>query len=70
MTGLEPLKAAQFFRSDDYISAQHTTAASGIRALVPGAGERGAGRECAVKCGCCGCAHAGCRVQSLCTLPA
>lgn len=49
MTGLAPAKAAQFFRSDAYVSAQHTTAASGIQALVPRAGElqrwRGLGQE-------------------------
>ena len=38
MTGLAPRRAAQFFRSDDYVSAQHTTVASGIQGLVPGAG--------------------------------
>lgn len=38
MTGLSPAKAAQFFRSADYVSAQHTTRSSGIQALVPGAG--------------------------------
>jgi hypothetical protein len=38
MTGLSPAKAAQFFRSEAYVSARHTTLASGIQALVPGAG--------------------------------
>lgn len=38
MTGLAPSKAAQFFRSEDYISAQHTTLTSGIQGLVPSAG--------------------------------
>ena len=38
MTGLAPCRASQFFRSDDYVSAQHTTVASGIQGLVPGAG--------------------------------
>lgn len=38
MTGLSSRKAAQFFRTDDFVSAQHTTIASGIQALVPGAG--------------------------------
>ena len=38
MTGLAPSKAAQFFRSDAYISAQHTTLTSGIQGLVPNAG--------------------------------
>lgn len=38
MTGLAPSKAAQFFRSDAYISAQHTTLTSGIQDLVPNAG--------------------------------
>ncbi|KAL4419048.1 hypothetical protein ABPG77_011030 [Micractinium sp. CCAP 211/92] len=37
MTGLCPAKAAQFFRSEGYVSAQHTTRTSGIQALVPGA---------------------------------
>lgn len=41
MTGLSTRKAAQFFRSDSFISAQHTTLASGIQALVPGAGAAG-----------------------------
>lgn len=39
MTGLSTRKAAQFFRGDDFVSAQHVTIASGIQALVPGAGE-------------------------------
>ena len=38
MTGLAPSKAAQFFRSESYISAQHTTLTSGIQGLVPNAG--------------------------------
>ncbi len=42
MTGLSPAKAAQFFRSEGYVSAQHTTRTSGIQALVPGAGEHAA----------------------------
>ncbi|PSC69452.1 ornithine decarboxylase [Micractinium conductrix] len=37
MTGLAAEKASQFFRSDAYISAQHTTVTSGIQALVPDA---------------------------------
>ena len=46
MTGLAAEKASQFFRSDAYISAQHTTVTSGIQALVPDACERwlGVGR--------------------------
>jgi ornithine decarboxylase len=36
MTGLHPDKAAQFVRSDAFVSSQHTTAASGIASLVPG----------------------------------
>ena len=45
MTGLDPGKATQFFRGTAYVSAQHTTRASGIQALVPGAGGRGGVRS-------------------------
>jgi Adenosylmethionine decarboxylase len=37
MTGLEPVKAAQFIRGPSFVSAEATTDASGIRALLPGA---------------------------------
>ena len=39
MTGLSSRKAAQFFRGEDFVSAQHVTLGSGIQGLVPGAGE-------------------------------
>ncbi len=35
MTELDPEKAAKFARGPGYISAQATTEASGIRALLP-----------------------------------
>ena len=37
MTGLCPVKAAQFARDERYICSAAVTAASGIRALLPGA---------------------------------
>lgn len=37
MTGLDPEKAAQFTRGPDFVSAEATTDASGIRALLPDA---------------------------------
>lgn len=37
MTGLHPEKAAQFARGPDFVSAEATTDASGIRALLPAA---------------------------------
>ena len=37
MTGLCPVKAAQFARDDDFMCSAAVTAASGIRALLPGA---------------------------------
>ena len=37
MTELCPQKALQFFRNDSFISAQHTSTASGIQCLVPNA---------------------------------
>ncbi len=37
MTGLDPEKAAQFARGPGFISAEATTEASGIRALLPDA---------------------------------
>ena len=35
MTDLDPARARQFFRDDSFVSAEHTTTASGIQALVP-----------------------------------
>lgn len=37
MTGLDPVKAAQFVRGPGFVSAEATTNASGIRTLLPGA---------------------------------
>ncbi len=37
MTGLCPVKAAQFVRGSGFVSSAAVTAASGIRALLPGA---------------------------------
>ncbi len=37
MTELCPEKALQFFRSDSFVSAQHTSTSSGIQSLVPNA---------------------------------
>lgn len=37
MTGLCPVKAAQFARDDDFMCSAAVTAASGIRSLLPGA---------------------------------
>ena len=37
MTELCPAKALQFFRSDTFVSAQHTSTSSGIQSLVPNA---------------------------------
>lgn len=36
MTGLHPVKAAQFVRGPDFVSSEHTTLTSGIASLVPG----------------------------------
>ncbi len=35
MTGLDPCRAAAFFRTDAFVSARKTTVESGIQALVP-----------------------------------
>lgn len=35
MTGLAPHKAAQFFRTESFVSSQHTTLTTGISSLVP-----------------------------------
>ena len=72
MTGLAPSRAVQFFRSDDYVSAQHTTEASGIQGLVPGAGAGQAGRQRAAgavhvpACMCSTCTAESCHCQACC----